>query len=369
MKDSKKPIMFTVIAVAVVLVAVVGATFAYFVASGSVNSSSIANITTASLDSVSGGSTSCTMNVLASDMREVAGTAAGVPKTTDCTVSINAVKNATNTEPTTCTYDITYTPTDALTDKSEGAVTNSKAELTLKGSAALSVPANGSLNPATYNESDLYNVTTKTTLVSGATFTFTDSTNVTWTFTPSFYNYNFNQNVLADQTFGGTIAIENVVCSTAASGSSSQQEEQAVYWNDNFSNTRYAAGNLPSTTYQTRELLVSNYADFANKPIYIKSTTSAHQACLWANNHEFCLSPNYWVSGDSDGSLTKAKLQADMEEKLGTTASSCSSSASNAHCKFGSFYCLASSSGGVLCSGGGSTCDVNSGGSTRCLVL
>jgi hypothetical protein len=299
-------------------------------------------------------------------MREVAGTAAGVPKTTDCTVSIIAVKNATNTEPTTCTYDITYTPTDALTDKSEGAVTNSKAELTLKGSAALDDTSHGMMGTSTYNESDLYNVTTKTTLVSGATFTFDDDNEITWTFTPSFYNYNFNQNVLANKTFGGTIAIENVVCSSDASGSSSQQEEQAVYWNDNFSKTFYDAGNLPSTTYQTRELLASNYANFATRPVYIKSTTSAHQTCLWANNHEFCLSPGYWVTGDSNGSLTKAKLQADMEDKLDTTASSCGSSSSRAYCNFGSFNCSAYYSGYLSCLGGGAGCYIDNGGRASC---
>ena len=146
--------------------------------------------------------------------------------------------------------------------------------------------------------------------------------------------------------------------------------DKPVYWNDNFSGTSYQAGSKPTTTYSSRELLASNYAQFASIPYYIK-TTSEHQVCLWYNNHEFCLGANYWV-GDSqdqtDGTTTKNKLKTEMESALGTSASSCNSSSVNANCGFGDFYCVAHLNGDVTCAGGNpyTKCEVHSDGNSSC---
>ncbi len=132
-----------------------------------------------------------------------------------------------------------------------------------------------------------------------------------------------------------------------------------VYWNGNFYSMSYTSTQVPTGTglygtYQSREQLATAYSNWSNAPIYIKTTkvngtVTGHTACLWYNNREFCIAPNYW---DTDGGTTKTKLKADMENALGITIadSSCGSDASNAYCSAGDFYCGAGSDGGVYSS-------------------
>jgi len=139
-----------------------------------------------------------------------------------------------------------------------------------------------------------------------------------------------------------------------------------VYWNDNFSNSTYAKTAVPTGsglngTYSTRELLATAYTDWEDTPVYIKTTkvngtVTGHVTCLWYNNREFCIAPNYWtgtigVNNATEGANTKAKLKADMENALGITIadSSCYSSPSDAYCDAGDFYCYAASRGYVSC--------------------
>ena len=133
------------------------------------------------------------------------------------------------------------------------------------------------------------------------------------------------------------------------------------YWNDDFEGNNYYILEAPATVYTTRAALETAYgsSNFANSPIYIRSAYAGsypiyHEACLWYNNKEFCLAPNYWV-GDaqdqSNGATTKAKLKADMEAALGITinVNSCDSDSSHANCYAGDFYCYAYSDGDVYC--------------------
>ena len=139
-----------------------------------------------------------------------------------------------------------------------------------------------------------------------------------------------------------------------------------VYWNGGFNDTIYTSTRVPtgtglSGTYQTREQLATAYSNWSNAPIYIKTTkvngtVTGHEACLWYNNREFCIAPNYWtgtigVSNATEGANTKAKLKADMENALGITIadSSCNSSTNDAYCNAGDFYCNANSTGTVSC--------------------
>ncbi len=131
-----------------------------------------------------------------------------------------------------------------------------------------------------------------------------------------------------------------------------------VYWNDNFSDTTYSSTQVPTGTglngtYATRELLATAYTDWEDAPIYIKTTkvngtVTGHSACLWYNNREFCIAPNYW---DTDEATTEGKLKADMENALGITIadSSCNSNTSYAYCNAGDFGCHAYSTGHVDC--------------------
>ena len=155
------------------------------------------------------------------------------------------------------------------------------------------------------------------------------------------------------------------------------------YWNNNFAGSSYtfASNSIPTGsglrgTYDSRAALASAYSSFASTPIYIKTTqingtTCGHTACLWYNDHEFCITPNYWTGtiGTQNATVaenTKNKLKADMETALGTTASSCYSSANYAYCYFGLFYCNAYFDGHVFCYSGSRTCRVLSDGSAFC---
>ena len=154
-------------------------------------------------------------------------------------------------------------------------------------------------------------------------------------------------------------------------------QETFVYWNNNFSNTQYTNTQVPTGsglngTYATREELATAYNNWSNLPIYIKTTkvngtVTGHAACLWYNNREFCIAPNYW---NMDGATTKAKLKADMENALGITIadSSCSSDASGAYCYAGDFFCYSGSYGYVDCDSDVTieNCFVNGSGDASC---
>ncbi len=116
------------------------------------------------------------------------------------------------------------------------------------------------------------------------------------------------------------------------------------------------------------------------RPYYLKHEVEENEiesteACLWYNNHEFCLGPNYWVetgNGNAqhesaeNGVATKNKLQTAMETALGTQADSCSSGSVHAGCYFGDFRCGADADGYVDCYDGGGYCEVNGDGSSGC---
>lgn len=225
--ERKNTVLLTVVAVATLLVAVVGATFAYFTATGTINAQSTVNVTTSTVDSVSGGATSCSLAVTGSDMRQADGTPDGNAKaqTSDCTLYITGNKSESNTTATTCTYDIVYTPaavdeTSTYTVPRSAANTENKKELTIAGSAATSgdslTDGDAVLTTDSYDEHDMYDLTSETTIVSGATYTFKKSSKATWTFTIKMYNYDFDQNDFANKSFGGTLAVKNIVCSAAA---------------------------------------------------------------------------------------------------------------------------------------------------------
>ena len=123
-------------------------------------------------------------------------------------------------------------------------------------------------------------------------------------------------------------------------------------------------------------------ADAIQKPVYLKHVVEDNiiestEVCLWYNNNEFCLGPNYWVetgNGDAshwsqeNGVATKNKLQAAMETALGTQADSCGSDSGNAYCDFGEFSCSAYLDGDVGCSDDYSGyCEVNGDGSSFCV--
>ncbi len=184
-----------------------------------------------------------------------------------------------------------------------------------------------------------------------------------WRIVITLINLDVNQNDNTGKTIEAEIIIskeEYILLSTY------------VYWNNNFSNTSYTSTQIPTGTelngtYQTREQLATAYTDWEDAPVYIKTTkvngtVTGHIACLWYNNREFCIVPNYW---NTDGATTKTKLKADMENALGITIadSSCDSGSNLADCNAGDFSCGAGSSGFVYCGSNVTLGDCGVGGS------
>ena len=118
------------------------------------------------------------------------------------------------------------------------------------------------------------------------------------------------------------------------------------------------------------------------KPYYLKhevedNIIESTEVCLYYNNHEFCLGPNYWVeTGNGDkyhkseenGLATKNKIQTAMETALGTQAN-CNSFESRAYCFFGDFSCFAFANGSVDCNdytNAGGYCEVDGDGTSLC---
>ena len=198
-------------------------------------------------------------------------------------------------------------------------------------------------------------------IASNYTITSTGTKTDTWNVTVSLINLNSDQQDNTGKTFSARVIIQ-------------KEEIPSYYWNDNFARqyaysyplgqkiTWYDYRNNPTnwingspTTYPTLAQLQSNYANFSTNPVYIK-TTLEHQACLYYNNHEFCLGANYWVgtigvNDEEAGWNTVAKLQVAMETALGTSANQygCFANGGNAWCDFGDFDCGAESDGYVYC--------------------
>ena len=156
------------------------------------------------------------------------------------------------------------------------------------------------------------------------------------------------------------------------------------YWNNNFAGYSYkfASNTIPTGTglqgtYDSRNALASAYTSFSSTPVYIRTTLldntpAKHDSCLWYNNREFCLGPNYWtgtigVEDATAGANTKNKLKADMEAALGISASSCTPNRAIVSCTFGSLHCDAYYYGTVYCAVGNSRyCYVDSDGTAFC---
>ncbi len=217
---------------------------------------------------------------------------------------------------------------------------------------------------------DITGVTGLKTLLDNHAISATNNTATieNWRIVITLINLDVNQN---DNT-GKEINAEIIIRRDEVEGPST-----FVYWNDNFSNTTYTSTQVPTGTglngtYQTREQFATAYSNWSNEPIYIKTTkvnatVTGHTACLWYNNREFCIAPNYW---NTDGATTKAKLKADMENALGITIadSSCDSATSSARCDAGDFDCYANSDGDVNCTSYVTygNCNVNGSGLAYC---
>ena len=227
--EKKNTLLLTVIAVATLLVAVVGATFAYFGSfTTTVDEKAAVNVHTeaAKSSTFTTSAASLKLNVAGSQMLKGTGSATAVGNYTGDNANLTVTLTADDeTTTTTCTYDVYFvydegsavygsvaTPVTADTD-------NKEFTYTLKSDAATLV-----VDP-TYiaeTEKDFSVFKTATTAVKVASGTIAaKNTTTTQTLTAKVMFYNFptiDQTALADKTFGGKFYVEqsSVVCGTTA---------------------------------------------------------------------------------------------------------------------------------------------------------
>ncbi len=217
--EKRNTLLLTVIAVATLLVAVIGATFAYF--ASNTNIENVANLTATTASSSSSfiaTGAEIVMNVTAANMVEARGTAQGNLAATSETTTENFKVNFTagTTESLSCTYHVyyeyytnsdDYAKTEGLqtTDKEfsyEVTYTTNDANSTTLASETQFIDFD-STNPAA--RQDLGSVTI--TNNSESTATVQDFTIVT-----RFYNFNRSQSGNAGKTWKIKFYVDSVVC-------------------------------------------------------------------------------------------------------------------------------------------------------------
>ena len=212
-KEVKKRIaIYSIISIAVLLVAVAGATYAYFIASGYANKTSALTVSTRAVDSISCTNAALSMTLNGHEMRSGAGTAAGaVAKTTSGTITCTATKGASDASTDKCTMNVKYTPSTVFV-KSTGNSSSVK-ELGLSVSAA---GTNATLANNTLSEVDMTTYSTASTaynLLNGLSWSFSANSVLTITYTVKAYNYNFDQSSIAGKTVAaGSVATTNMSC-------------------------------------------------------------------------------------------------------------------------------------------------------------
>lgn len=161
MTEKKNTMLLTIIAVATLLVAVVGATFAYFTATSSGNAASNVDVTTETVSSiVVDAQDDVTLEVTAAQMAEAV---EGTTYTGDDSVLSMVVDNSGSTSTMTCPYQLTYTKDD---DSDAFVNTNglldTDLEFYLTGSREITGATSSTLGAQLASQTNLHNVTTVT---------------------------------------------------------------------------------------------------------------------------------------------------------------------------------------------------------------
>ncbi len=382
MPNKNKKKQYLIIAVATLLVIAIGFTAAYFQAQIGNGATANVTVTTKTTDTLTfNKGNDINITATQSNFGSGAGNRSGSTTATATLLANNDTNSATQTYNVYLyiqTNNFSYTTSPTNTPELLLTITNpnNQAVTSLTG---LTYTTSGGVSG--------FDITTKSGLIqiaSNYSITSTGTKTDTWNVTVTLVNLNSDQQANTNKTFTGQIIIQKETITT-------------YYWNDNFAgqyvysyplgqkvltsdywdyidgftqNITWTSGS--PTTYPTLAQLQSNYANFANSPVYIK-TQVKHQACLYYNNHEFCIGANYWegtigINDLAAGLATKNKLQADMETALGTSTDGCVSLGGNAWCDFGDFYCGADSNGNVYCNSHVSEpeCEVSSDGTAYC---
>ncbi len=189
----------------------------------------------------------------------------------------------------------------------------------------------------------------------------TTPTRQTWNITFTVMNLATNQSANSGHKFNAIAVIQK-----------DSVLEIADYWNNTSSGSSayYTFPNKPATSYSLLSQLLSNYStpnpDFA---VYIKTTLTEHQVCMYYNSHQFCMDANFY---DTSPATTLTKLQTQMTAALGVSPVECRLYDDGASCDYSSnsgLYCSAYTSGAgciSFLSGQCNICSVSPDGTARC---
>ncbi len=162
-----------------------------------------------------------------------------------------------------------------------------------------------------------------------------------------------------------------------------------LYWNNDFTSTGFFDGEYPNesgmhgsfTNLEDFIYEINNGTDswytFSERPYYIKSVNNgnnqySYQACIWGDNHEICLTPDYSIFDNNenfDGNATMLNLKQHLEQQLGyeIESSDCSSSSYISSCDiFDSFHCYSDDMPSVCCGDSTYHCCVGPGAAAIC---
>lgn len=213
--EKKNTVLLTVIAIATLLVAVVGATFAYFSASVTNDDKTTVTATTAKANDVFSYTAANEIKLEGITNTNMAQAQAGTFVDADevtTTVSLQAGDGEA-----TCTYDLVWTETSAekYALSTKVAEVNADAlEFTLQGSDGTQSFAETNVDklPATLGS---YTITDDGTDAA--------ATVQTWEFKAQFYNLEQEQNDQLNKTFTGEISLANVRCTNGGQVTYTQQ--------------------------------------------------------------------------------------------------------------------------------------------------
>lgn len=227
-KGRNNTAMLTVIAIATLLVAVVGATFAYFSTTETNNTDVQVTATTKGADTFSASTSgSIELNVTAATMQEEAGSntyQAYGARDTDSTLTVSLTANSGTA---TCQYDVVYIPTTAYT-----AVQSELVEFGISGVAKINnvETANSFTNVSAAGSGQTLTGTSNPVLTGiylkqnasisdSAEGSGTQNATVeSWTFEGDYYNLEtVDQSAKAGTSFGGDIKVVNVRCTNSNS--------------------------------------------------------------------------------------------------------------------------------------------------------
>ena len=212
-KRSGSTIMLTVVAIATLLVAVVGATFAYFSANTKDAGAGKATVTVNTAEAadvfLTEGNSSVSVEVTADKMQQTAGSNEYASKITNEDDSNLTVKLTAGSSVATCNYDLIYTPSTAFTPSAEAAAATLK-EYTLSGTST------GGKSFTDVNLAGSEVVTLGSFDIVDTYADALEATVDTWTFTANFYNLAVDQGDNIGQEFGGVVSVTSVACTNAA---------------------------------------------------------------------------------------------------------------------------------------------------------